>query len=67
MRIFAVLMLLVLTGCLTTDPIYLRHPQTGKTVQCGPYDSRALHAQASAIREGQCTEDFRAQGYVRLP
>lgn len=51
-------LLLCLTGC--ADPILLRHPETGETVQCGPY------AKNDFQRERACVQDFQQQGYQRV-
>lgn len=72
MRILnAVLILLALaigflSGC-TTTAVILRHPMTGKTASCGPYDARPLSLMGSALRETQCIQDFQRQGYERAP
>ncbi len=56
-----------LAGCVTTDPVYMKNPNTGQVVQCGPYDNRALNSMASAQRESQCIQDYKEQGFVRSP
>lgn len=57
--------LVVLMGC--TQTVYMKHPATGKTVQCGPYRSTGIPAMAGAMREAQCIQDYKEQGYVRVP
>lgn len=57
----------LLAGCVAkTVPITLRHTD-GRVVQCGPYLAEAFVATASAIREGQCIQDFQRQGFERVP
>ena len=59
-------MLTLLAGC-QTDPVHLRHPQTGKRVQCGPYPAYSFqHQMASANQERGCIEDYQRQGYERV-
>lgn len=61
------LLLVLLSACATTDPVFLRHPQTGTVVQCGPYDFRPYQAAPSAMLERGCIEDYQRQGYERVP
>lgn len=72
MRMILVIMGLVpivLAGCrpFSTDPVMLRHPKTGVTVQCGPYSYGTQTASAEAMREIKCIEDYQRQGYQRVP
>ena len=58
--------LAILAGC-TTDPVHLRHPQTGKTVQCGPYPTATGPATMTALEhERGCVQDYQRQGYERV-
>jgi len=56
---------LALAGCSAIEPIYLQHPSTGKTVYCrgwwGP------HARTHLASQLACVEDFKQQGYERIP
>ena len=53
-----------LAGCSTSDPVYLRHPQTGKKVQCGPYMNAGIWGlQSAKRRERDCIVDYQRQGY----
>ncbi len=56
---------------LTTEPVMLRHRETGQTVQCGPYRySHLIHEQSprtAFARERACVEDYQRQGYERVP
>lgn len=65
-RLFSIVgILAILAGCMT-DPVVLRHPQTGKKVQCGPYYTGTSADTLSApIRERGCIEDYQRQGYER--
>jgi len=51
-------------GC---APVYLRHPDTGMTVQCGPdVEDPASDHSARLLKRG-CIENYERQGYERLP
>ena len=67
------------SGCTSvtyyTDPVVLRHTQTGESVICGPYlytptvgTDRFGRTRATALRQAKeyCLEDFRQQGYVPI-
>jgi hypothetical protein len=56
-----------LAACTTTAPVYMRHPQTGQTAVCGPYNSDPVTASVSAERESRCITDYQRQGYERVP
>jgi len=53
----------ILAGC--THTTYLKHPDTGETVKCGPYSSVGLRDHANVQREIACVNDFQRMGYVR--
>jgi hypothetical protein len=57
----AVLAILV-AGC--TQAIPMKSAQTGQVAQCGPY---LLIIPTNAAREAECVQDFRRQGYERMP
>jgi hypothetical protein len=59
-------LLVLLAGCAATAAVFLRHPKTGETVQCGPYPYTGYTATAVAIQERGCIEDFQRQGYERV-
>ena len=68
MRILPLLLLVCmpLAGC-STDPVLLRHPVTGKTVQCGPYGATIAVQRIEALeRERGCVQDYQRQGYERV-
>ena len=52
---------------LTTETIYLRHQKTGQIVQCGPDYGDDVKATAIPMREVTCINDYRLQGFVRIP
>jgi hypothetical protein len=60
---------LLLASC-ATQPVTLRHPQTGQTAQCGPYTN--MHPLIPALSphwkaERDCIGDFQRQGFERVP
>ncbi len=64
--------LTALAGCVfSTNPIILRHPETGQTVKCGPYRySHLIFEQSPRTaleRERACITDYQRQGYERMP
>ena len=66
MKYLAILLAVgMLAGC-TSAPVFLKHPVTGETAQCGPYKNTGMAANAGALREAQCVSDYRAQGYQRV-
>jgi len=55
----------LLAGC--SSAIIMRHPD-GREANCGNYVFLAPAVSAGIPdRERQCIEDFKAQGYVRMP
>ena len=54
--------LVLLTGC-TSDTVRLRHPQTGRTAQCGP--NRGMSPETAAVQREHCIEHYDRQGYER--
>ena len=51
-----------------TEPILLRHPGTGVTVECGPYPYALYSSMAVGYRaeRQQCVAQYQWQGYARL-
>ena len=51
-----------------TEPILLRHPDTGVIVECGPYPYALYSSMAAGYRaeRQQCVAQYQSQGYVRL-
>jgi hypothetical protein len=66
-RLFTIIgALTLLVGC-TSDEVHLRHPQTGKTVKCGPYSTTTREARFTAVEhERGCIQDYQRQGYERV-
>jgi hypothetical protein len=60
MHLIILLAILCLVAGCGSDPVRLRHPQTGETVQCWPY-----HPVYEATERG-CIEDYQRQGYERV-
>ena len=58
-------MLALLAGCFN-ESVMLRHPQTGNTVECGPYDEKSLTAEMTASKRDACIQDYERQGYERV-
>ena len=62
-RFVIVMGLALLSGC---APVYLHHPETGKTAKCGSYfEDPALDHSARLLKRG-CIEDYERQGYDRV-
>ncbi len=58
MRYFVILWVVgFLAACTAPQTVMLQHPDTGKTVQCGPFET--------LMEESQCLNEFQSQGYVR--
>lgn len=60
---------LLLTGC-TTDLIYLKNKETGQTVTCGGKFvglDKDFKIEGIAAQESQCINDYKEQGFVRVP
>ena len=67
MRLLFIGILVFLAGC-QTDPVFLRHPETGRKVQCGPYSHNTdpLSFETATTRESNCIEKYERQGYERV-
>ncbi len=64
----AIVAALPLAACTSTEGVHLKHPETGQTVQCGPYSyAESGEAEPAALRQNQCIEDYKEQGYQRSP
>lgn len=69
MRYSLLLTLVLLTSC-STDPVYMKNTATGKIVKCGPYYvglAKDFKMEGIAMQERQCTQDYKEQGYLRVP
>jgi hypothetical protein len=58
-----VLMGLSLGGCTS---VTLRHPETGKTVTCGPFFGDPASDHSARLLKRGCIEDYERQGYERV-
>ena len=56
-------MALILGGCTS---VYLRHPETGETVKCGPYFGEPGSDHSARVLQRGCIEDYERQGYERM-
>ena len=59
----ALLLLVSLSACNYGTQTFLKDPQSGKIVICGPYP----HRDTAAMDEQNCLKTAESQGYVRLP
>ncbi len=58
MRYFVILCVVgLLAACAAPQTVMLQHPDTGKTVQCGPFKT--------LLEESQCLGDYQSKGYER--
>ena len=58
MRYFVFLLVVgLLAGCAAPQTVMLQHPDTGKTVQCGPF--------GTLMEESQCLNEYQSKGYKR--
>jgi hypothetical protein len=63
MKFTALMGLVVLGLAACTGAVKMQHPATGKVVACGPYSADTN----APWRESQCIQDYKEQGYVRVP
>ncbi len=57
-----------LAACARIEAVRLKHPETGHIVQCGPYTGLTDYTYSGAvISQRGCVEDYKDQGYVRVP
>ena len=67
--ILAVLAVIALTGCTTSETVYLRNA-AGQIAQCGPYSEYGMAEGAQLLSQERlqgCVEDYQRQGYERVP
>lgn len=57
---------LALAGC-ADSTTYLKNEKTGEIVKCGGTHAVTLAEYAVQKREAQCIQDYKEQGYVRVP
>ena len=71
MRLTMILVAIALTGCATSEVVYLKN-MGGQTVQCGPYELAGIGGLQQAAAQAQdrlrdCVTDYQRQGYNRIP
>ena len=66
MRYLIILLAVGILGGCTYSTTYLKHPETGETVKCGPYKTGGMGASANALREIACIDNSKARGYQRM-
>jgi hypothetical protein len=66
MRFLAVFAAFELAAC-TDSTTYLKNEKTGQVVTCGGQHPVTLVESAVQKREQECIEDYKAQGYIRVP
>ncbi len=57
---------LLLGGCIDST-VYLKNPQTGAVVKCGSLHGTSWFENNVEDRETQCINDYKEQGYLRVP
>jgi hypothetical protein len=60
---FILVMGLILGGCTL---VYLRHPETGEIVKCGPYSADPGSDHPARVLKRGCIEDYERLGYDRM-
>ena len=53
---------LLVSSC-TSIPVYMKNPKTGEIVNCGGQETNPT----GAIRERGCIDDYKDQGWERVP
>ena len=61
-----VTMVVVVTGCTTSEPVLLQHPQTHAIVRCAPGYRSFIDGEGYRQQE-DCIADYQRQGYERAP
>jgi hypothetical protein len=63
----ALVALLALSAC-TTETIYMKNPRTGEVATCGSHPlAFPIYATVAAAHDEDCVNDYKAQGFVRVP
>lgn len=63
LALFAALFIVACTDSTT----YLKNEKTGQIVTCGDSHAVTIAEYAVQKREAQCIEDYKSQGFVRVP
>jgi len=67
MRLIMAAALIVLSGC-TTEAIYMKEPKTGQVATCRAHPlAFPIYATVAAAHDQDCAQDYKDQGYVRVP
>lgn len=59
-------LLLLLSGCIDST-VYLKNPHTGEIVQCGSLHGTSWFESNVEEREFKCINDYKEQGFRRVP
>jgi hypothetical protein len=54
-------------GACTDSKSYMKNPTTGEVVTCGGRHPYTVVESAVQRREAQCIQDYKEQGFVRIP
>jgi hypothetical protein len=60
LRFTMVIGLTLVNGC---APVYLHHPETGKTVKCGSYFEDPASDHSAKVLKRACIESYEREGY----
>jgi hypothetical protein len=63
---YAICLTLLLAAC-ADSTTYLKNEKTGQVVTCGGTHAVTIMESAVVKREAQCIEDYKSQGFVRVP
>jgi hypothetical protein len=65
--LYLALILTTVTGCVSADPVTLRHPTSGQITKCPGYSTAPALAAVSETQQRNCVQDYQRQGYERVP
>jgi hypothetical protein len=54
-------------GACTNSKTYMKNPKTGDVITCGGLHPYTVVESAVQRREAQCIQDYKDQGFVRIP
>lgn len=67
MRLVICFLPLLLAAC-STETIYMKNPTTGQTATCGGHPlAFPIYATVASSHDQECVQDYKEQGYVRVP
>ena len=65
-RLSTAILLLALTSC--TESIYMKDPKTSIVATCGNHPMAfPIYATIAASKDQDCVQNYKEQGYVRVP